>query len=79
MAMPWSNMQKTLREQLTEARDRVSRQLKILRAPSTPSFLGGPPDNRSVIAALETQLRELNEALASLGSDGASPTPADEG
>jgi len=71
-------MQKTLREQLTEARDRVSRQLKILRSPLTPFFLGGPPDNRSVIAALETQLRELNEALANLDSDDASPTPAEE-
>lgn len=57
---------KTLREQLTEARDRVRRQLEILKG-SASSRWG---DNRSVIAELEQELRELNEALADLDRPG---------
>lgn len=55
---------KTLRDDLCEARDRVRRQLQILKGmPSTGDLWG---DNRSVIAKLETELSELNEALADL-------------
>ncbi len=53
-----------LREQLDEAIERVSRELEILLAPSS---IGGPPDNRSLIADLEAELQALKEARANVG------------
>jgi hypothetical protein len=50
-----------LDEQLIEARDRVRRELEILRSPSS---IGGGADNRGVIADLEKELAELEAALA---------------
>ncbi len=50
-----------LRAQLTEARDKVRRELEILSAPSS---IGGGSNDSSVVAALEAELRELEEALA---------------
>ncbi|HEX4097127.1 MAG TPA: hypothetical protein VHX64_10385 [Caulobacteraceae bacterium] len=50
-----------IREQLMEARDRVRREIEILRSPSS---IGGGADNRSVLADLEKELRELEAALA---------------
>ena len=50
-----------LHDQLIEARDRLRRELEILRAPSS---IGGAPDSRSVVAALEQELREIEDALA---------------
>jgi hypothetical protein len=50
-----------LRAQLTEARDKVRRELEILSAPSS---IGGKADDHSVVAELEAELRELEEALA---------------
>jgi hypothetical protein len=41
----------------------VRRELEILQAPSS---IGGPPDDRSVVADLERELRELEAAQANL-------------
>jgi hypothetical protein len=56
-----SDSDEPLREQLIEARDRIRRELEILRSPST---IGGGADSRSVIAALESELSEIVAALA---------------
>ena len=50
-----------LGSQLTEARDRIRRELEILLTPST---IGGSADNRDVIAALRDELRQIEDALA---------------
>jgi hypothetical protein len=51
----------SLREQLIEARDRLRRELDIVRYPTS---IGGGADNRGVIAELEAELREIVDALA---------------
>ncbi|HEX3915738.1 MAG TPA: hypothetical protein VHW60_00250 [Caulobacteraceae bacterium] len=56
-----SEAEPPIREQLMEARDRVRREIEILRSPSS---IGGGADNRSVLADLEKELRELEAALA---------------
>jgi hypothetical protein len=63
-------MRDALREQLIEARRNLSRQLEILQSPATLTGKGAlvPPDNRGLIADLQRQLREINEAIANLGS-----------
>ena len=53
-----------LRGQLMEARDRIRRELEILMAPSS---IGGGADSRSVIAELERELAEIEDALANKG------------
>jgi hypothetical protein len=58
-----SESEKDIRAELSEAIDRVRRELAILNAPSS---IGGPPDNGSVIADLEKELQELLEARANL-------------
>ena len=50
-----------LRRELTEARDKVRRELEIVRFPTN---VGGGADNREVIAQLEAELAELEAALA---------------
>jgi hypothetical protein len=60
----WRPKRKTLREELTEARDNVQRQLDIIVA--------GPSSNTTrwqpgTIDELETVLAELNKKLADLG------------
>ena len=60
--MPESD--KPLREQLNDAIARVRRELEILQSPSS---IGGGADNREVIADLEKELRELQEARAGVG------------
>ena len=50
-----------LHAQLIEARDNLRRELEILSAPSS---IGGGSDDRSVVAAMEAELREIEEALA---------------
>ncbi len=52
-----------LREQLTEAIDRVRRELEILESPSS---IGGKPDDEGVVADLQKELRQLEDALAGL-------------
>ncbi len=59
-----SDPEKPLREQLTEARDRVRRELEILRSPSS---IGGGSADGGVVADLETELGELEQALANRG------------
>jgi hypothetical protein len=53
-----------LRRELSEARFAILRQLELLRSPN--SVRGGPPGNRQIIARLEQQLKEIEEALADL-------------
>jgi hypothetical protein len=59
-----SDQEAPLGEQLNEAIDRVRRELEILQSPST---IGAAADDRSVIADLEKELAELEDALANLG------------
>jgi hypothetical protein len=59
-----SDDDRDLRAQLTEARDRIRRELEILMAPSS---IGGGADSRSVIADLERELAEIEAALANRG------------
>jgi hypothetical protein len=63
----WWRKRKPLRQELINARLNIERQLEILRgAPQikvTPS-----PDNRSLIETLEEELREIDEAIANLGT-----------
>ena len=63
-------MRDDLREQLIGAKRNLSRQLEILQSSATVTGKGGlvSPDNRGLIADLERQLREINEAIANLGS-----------
>jgi hypothetical protein len=63
-----SESEKPLREQLAEAIDKVRRELEILQ---TPSSIGGGADDRSVIADLEAEYRQLVEAQANLAPDDA--------
>lgn len=58
-----SDSEKPIREELTEAINKVRRELEILQAPSS---IGGPPDNGSVVADLQEELRALLEARANL-------------
>lgn len=58
-----SESDKPIREELTEAINKVRRELEILQAPSS---IGGSPDNGSLIADLESELRRLLEARADL-------------
>jgi hypothetical protein len=58
-----SDSEKPIREELTEAINKVRRELEILQAPSS---IGGPPDSGSVIADLEKELQRLLEARADL-------------
>ncbi len=56
--------EKPLRQQLDEAIDKVRRELEILQAPSS---IGGGSDDREVIAELEAEYRQLQEARARVG------------
>jgi hypothetical protein len=56
-----SDSDEALRQQLTEARDKIRRELEILL---TPSSIGGGSDDRGVIAELEAELAQIEEALA---------------
>lgn len=56
-----SDSDESLRQQLTEARDKIRRELEILL---TPSSIGGGADDRGVIAELEAELTQIEEALA---------------
>ena len=58
------NDEKPLRDQLDDAIARVRRELEILSAPSS---IGGPPDDSGVIAALESELAQLQPARAGVG------------
>lgn len=64
----WHRKQKSLREQLTEARDNVQRQLDILAAGPSNNNTRWQPDS---ITELQTVLAELNQRIADLGSEDA--------
>lgn len=53
-----------LREQMTQAMDNIRKQIERLHAPSS---IGGPSDDRSVIADLEAEYQALKESRAQLG------------
>ena len=55
------NDERPIGEQLMEARDRIRRELELL---ITPSSIGGGADSRSVIAVLESELAQIEDALA---------------
>ena len=59
-----SDSEKPLRDQLDEAIDKVRRELEILHSPSS---IGGGSNDGSVIADLEKELRELQEARSNVG------------
>ncbi len=52
-----------LREQMTEAMEKIRHQLEILSAGPT---MGGPSDDRSLIAELQAEYQALEEARAKL-------------
>jgi hypothetical protein len=54
-----SDPQIPLRAQLTEAMDKVRRELEILQSPSS---IGGGADNREVIAQLQAEYQALKAA-----------------
>jgi hypothetical protein len=56
-----SDSKDSLRAELTEARDKIRRELEILL---TPSSIGGGADDRGVIAELQAELKQIEEALA---------------
>jgi hypothetical protein len=62
--MPASREDQALRSELTEARFAIQRQLELLCYPM--SVRGGPPGNREIIARLQEQLKQIEEALADL-------------
>jgi len=59
-----SESDEPLRQQIDEAMDVIRHQLERLR--EGPS-MGGPSDDRSVIAGLEDELEQLKQARANLG------------
>jgi hypothetical protein len=59
-----SDPQIPLREQLSQAMDKIRRELEILQSPSS---IGGGADNREVIAQLEAEYRDLKAARSGLG------------
>ena len=61
-----SESEKPLREQMTDAMEKIRQQLEILRSGPT---LGEPSDDRTLIAELEAEFQALKEARAKLVSD----------
>jgi hypothetical protein len=68
--MWWRRKEKPLREQLTEARDNLRRQLEILQNPSR-SGRNTRPDNDALIDTLGAELREIEDSLANLKAEDA--------
>jgi len=59
-----SDSDKPLREQIDDAMATIAHQLELLREGPT---IGGPLDDRDVIAGLEAEYQALKEARANLG------------
>jgi hypothetical protein len=59
-----SEQDKPLREQIVDGMEKIRHQIDLLRSGPT---IGGPSDDRSVIADLETEYEGLRDALARLG------------
>jgi hypothetical protein len=65
-----SDPEKTLRRQLLEAREKLSRQIEIMEA--GPAFAKGVYDFQpGVIAELKAELARVDQSLADLGLDDA--------
>jgi hypothetical protein len=60
-----SDRERSLRKQLVEARANIIEQLYQLRSPASEGLLPGirAPDNRSIVAELEGELREIEALL----------------
>ena len=54
-----------LRDQMTEAMEKIRQQLELLRSGPT---IGGASDDRSVIADLEAEFEALKQARANLSA-----------
>jgi hypothetical protein len=65
-----SESEKPLRQQIDDAMATIRHQLEILREGPT---LGGPSDDRSVIAGLEAEYEALKNARAGLGAHDRAP------
>jgi len=65
-----SDSEKPLRQQIDEAMAAIRHQLERLQEGPT---MGGPSDDRSVIAALEAEYQELKAARAGLGPHDRAP------
>lgn len=61
-----SESERPLREQMSEAMEKIRQQVERLSAGPT---MGGPSDDRSVIADLEAEFQELEKARAGLGPE----------
>jgi hypothetical protein len=61
-----SESDKPLREQMTDAMEKIREQLDLLRSGPT---IGGALDDRSVIADLEAEYQALREARSGLGPE----------
>ncbi len=59
-----SESKKTLRQQMTDAMEKIRKQIEVLREGPT---MGEPSDDRSLIAELEDEFHALKEARARLG------------
>jgi hypothetical protein len=59
-----SDSDKPLRQQIDDAMETIRHQLELLREGPT---IGGPLDERDVIAGLEAEYQALKEARANLG------------
>ena len=62
--MPESS--KPLREQMTDAMEKIRQQVETLRSGPT---MGEPSDDRSLLAELEAEYQALKEARAKLSSE----------
>jgi hypothetical protein len=65
-----SDPDEPLRQQIDEAMEKIRHQLQVLREGPT---IGGPSDDRSVIAALEAEYLALKDARAGLGPHDLAP------
>jgi hypothetical protein len=61
-----SDSDKPLREQMSDAMEKIRHQIDLLRSGPT---IGGPSDDRSVIADLEAEYEGLKAARAGLGPE----------
>jgi hypothetical protein len=61
-----SESSKPLREQITDAMEKIRHQVEILRDGPT---MGEPSDNHSLIAELEAEYQALKQTLAKLGPE----------
>jgi hypothetical protein len=61
-----SGSKKPLREQMTEAMEKIRHQVEMLRDGPT---MGEPSDDRSLLAELEAEYQALKDARSKLGSE----------